>query len=260
MLNQIYCEDCVTGQKNTPSNYIQLVVTSPPYNVQKPYNGYDDNMEYSKYLDFMKDVFTECLRVLKKDGLCFVNIANCRDNQFKAYDLAYLLRDIGFILIDTIIWYKPNPRYLNTNRMLTNAYEFIFMFAKTDKYYFDKLSIGIPCRTQSGLKCRGNVWVFEKIFKNQFSGFKHVAMFPEKLPELCIKLCSKKGDVVVDPFMGAGTTAVVAKKLGRKYIGYDISKEYVEMAKLRIKNTQGVEHEKGFADNSIGIDIVNANC
>jgi DNA modification methylase len=208
----------------------------------------------------MRNVFTECFRVLKKEGVCFVNISNCKDNQFKAYDLAFLLRDIGFILIDSIIWYKQSPRYLNTNRMLTNSYEFIFMFTKSENYSIDKLSIGLPCKTKKGLKCRTNVWVFDRIFRNDFSGFKHVAMFPEKLPELCIKLCSKKGDVVVDPFMGAGTTAVSAKKLGRQYIGYDVSKEYVEMAKLRIKNTRGVEHEKDIANNSIGVNTFNANC
>ena len=260
MLNQINCEDCVTGMGKLPASSIQLVVTSPPYNVQKPYTVYNDNLEYAEYLKFMKEVFTECYRILKKEGVCFVNIQNCKDNQFKAYDLAYLLRDIGFSLIDTIIWYKPNPRYLNTNRMLTNSYEFIFMFAKSQKYVFDKLKIGIPCKTQSGLKCRGNVWIFDKIFKNQYSNFQHCAMFPEMLPELCIRVCSKRGDVVVDPFMGAGTTAVTAKKLGRNYIGFEISPQYTQMAKSRLKNTQEVEYEKSkdISDNGVSIGPVNA--
>jgi site-specific DNA-methyltransferase (cytosine-N4-specific) len=144
--------------------------------------------------------------------------------------------------------------------MLTNSYEFVFMFSKSQKYVFNKLNIGLQCKTKKGLKCRTNVWIIDRIFRNDFSGFKHVAMFPEKLPELCIRLCSVQGDVVVDPFMGAGTTAVVAKKFGRQYIGFDISKEYVEMAKLRLKNTQEVKHEKDITDVSIGNDFVHANC
>lgn len=241
MRDRIFHEDCVGGMKKLPGKSVQLVVTSPPYNVRKPYNKYKDNLEYEQYLKFMRDVFSECFRVLKDSGVCFVNIANCAKNQFKAFDLAFLMRDLGFTLLDTIIWDKPNPRYLNTQRLLTNAYEFVFMFVKSKKYVFNKLAIGLPCRTQPGLKCRTNVWHIEKVYKNQFVGWKHCAMFPEELPKLCIKLCSNPGDLVLDPFMGAGTTAVAAKKLDRNFVGFEISREYVQMSLERLDEIKRVE-------------------
>ena len=212
-----------------------MIVTSPPYNVDKPYKDYKDNLAYDEYKQFMKNVFSECFRVLAPSGVLFVNISNCRDNQFKAYDIAYVIKDIGFELVDSIIWNKPNPRYYNTNRMLTNAYEFVFMFAKSKNYVFDKYAIGVPCIHSDKMKCKTNMWTIPKMNSNQFTSFGHCAMFPVELPELCIKLCSNENDVVLDPFMGAGTTAVAAKILNRKFIGFEICEEYIEVANNRLE-------------------------
>lgn len=235
MLNQIHKEDCVAGMKRLLPNSVQVIVTSPPYNVDKPYLSYKDNLAYDKYKKFMKDTFNECFRVLAPTGVLFVNISNCRDNQVKAYDVAYLIREAGFELIDTIIWNKPNPRYYNTDRMLTNAYEFVFMFAKSKNYAFDKHAIGVPCIHSDKLKCRTNVWTIPKPTFNQFTSFGHCAMFPVELPELCIKLCSKEQDTVLDPFMGAGTTAVAAKILNRNFVGFDICEDYINIANKRLE-------------------------
>ena len=240
MLNEIHKEDCVAGMKRLPSNSVQVVVTSPPYNVSKPYKTYKDNLAYEKYKQFLKKVFSECLRVLNPSGVLFVNISNCRDNQFKAYDIAYTIREAGFELIDTIIWYKPNPRYYNTSRMLTNSYEFVFMFGKSNHYTFDKYAIGVPCIHSKKLKCRTNVWHIPKVTFNQFTNFGHCAMFPVELPELCIKLCSKEGDTVLDPFMGAGTTAIAAKINNRNFVGFEICQEYIKIANKRL---EVVKHE-----------------
>ena len=240
MLNEIHKEDCVAGMKRLPSNSVQIIVTSPPYNVSKPYVTYQDNLDYEDYKEFLKNVFKECFRVLNHSGVMFVNISNCRDNQFKAFDTAYLAREAGFKLIDTILWSKPNPRYYNTNRMLTNAYEFVFMFAKSKNYAFDKYAIGVPCIHSDKLKCRTNVWWIPKMTFNQFTSFGHCAMFPVELPGLCIKLCSKEGDTILDPFMGAGTTAIAAKILNRKYVGFEICEEYINIAKERL---EVVKHE-----------------
>lgn len=240
MINKIHKEDCIAGMKRLTSNSVQVIVTSPPYNVSKPYRTYNDNLAYDQYKQFLSKVFKECFRALNTKGVMFVNISNCRDNQFKAYDAAYLAREAGFKLIDTILWSKPNPRYYNTDRMLTNAYEFLFMFAKSKHYAFDKYAIGVPCIHSDKLKCRTNVWQIPKITFNQFTTFGHCAMFPVELPELCIKLCSKEGDVVLDPFMGAGTTAIAAKILDRNYIGFEICKEYIDIAKERLRV---VKHE-----------------
>jgi len=235
MLNQIHKGDCVAGMKKLTSNSVQVVVTSPPYNVSKPYTAYKDNLAYDEYKAWLREVFSECFRVLSSSGVMFVNISNCRDNQFKAFDIAYLARKTGFRLIDTILWAKPNPRYYNTDRMLTNAYEFIFMFAKSKNYAFDKYAIGVPCIHSDKLKCRTNVWQIPKISFNQFTTLGHCAMFPVELPELCIKLCSKEGDTILDPFMGAGTTAIAAKITGRNFIGFEICEEYIQTAKKRLE-------------------------
>lgn len=234
MIDQIYCTDCVEGMKKLPSNSVQVIVTSPPYNINKNYNGYKDNLNYQEYLEFLRSVFAEGFRILKDEGLCFVNVANNSDNQFKAFDIAYLLRSIGFELVDTIIWYKPNPRYFNTQKRLTNSYEFIFMLAKSKDYTFNKLAIGVPCKTKNSLKCRTNVWSINRTNFNQFNWIGHCAIFPVELPLFCIKLCSNINDLVLDPFMGSGTTAVAAKKLNRHFLGFEISPFYAEICKKRL--------------------------
>ena len=167
-----------------------------------------------------------------------MNVSNSLVNQFKAYEIANLLKIIGFNLVDTVIWYKINPQPNRSKRMLMNSYEFIFVFSKTNEYYINKRNIAVPCKHSDKLKCRGNLWSFSPVRKNQFSILKHCAMFPEDLPILCILLGSKYDDLVLDPFMGSGTTAVAAKKLGRRFIGFEISEEYINMCNQRL---QGVE-------------------
>lgn len=233
--------DCVKGMRKLPVNSVQVIVTSPPYNMQKRYAGYKDNLKWAEYFGFLRSVFVETYRVLKSNGLLFVNISNSARNQYKAYELAYLLRDIGFLLVDTVIWHKPYPMPHPSKKLLTNAYEHVFVFAKSKKYYFNRNAIKVPCKDSHKLKCKGNVWAFGQVRKNQFSELGHCAMFPEELPRLCILLGSKIDDVVLDPFIGSGTTAVIAKKLGRRYLGFDLSKEYVLMSRKRLMEVGSYE-------------------
>lgn len=234
----IFQEDCIRGMRRLPDNSVQVIVTSPPYNVKKGYKKYNDNLLWEAYYQFLRSTFSEAKRILKKKGLLFINISNSIKNQHKAYDLARAMKSIGFYLIDSIIWHKPNPQPINSNRLLTNAYEFILVFAKSPDYQFYKESIKVPCRHSDGLKCRTNVWSFNVVHKNQFTQIDHCAMFPEELPRLCILLGSRPNDTVLDPFMGSGTTAVAAKRLGRHYIGFEISKEYIKMCEKRIAEVQ----------------------
>jgi len=237
-VNTIFKEDCVEGMRKLPSCSIQVIVTSPPYNMNKKYKSYNDKVSWDKYYQFLLRVFVESHRILKNEGLLFLNVSNSIVNQFKAYELANLLKIIGFNLVDTVVWYKINPQPNRSTRLLMNSYEFVFVFSKTKDYYFNKRNIAVPCKHSDKLKCRGNLWSFNPVRKNQFSILKHCAMFPEDLPILCILLGSKYDDLVLDPFMGSGTTAVAAKKLGRRFIGFEISEEYVNMCNQRL---QGVE-------------------
>ena len=233
--------------KELPRESVQVIVTSPPYNVGKEYeNGYDDKQKYKEYKKTLKTVFKECCRVLKKDGIFFLNIANNSKNQFKSHDIASVATKAGFELVDTIIWLKTNP-IPSTGKNFTHRYEYIFMLTRQESLKnvkFNKLKIsneyvgkmdkwGRPRKQE--WKDMGNVWVFPVVKQGWFGDDGHCAMFPADLPRLAILCGSDEGDLVLDPFMGSGTTAQTAKHLKRKYVGYEESEGYKKIINKKIK-------------------------
>jgi len=226
------------NMKELPNNSAQVIVTSPPYNVGKYYeNGYNDRQHYKKYKEMLRDVFDECFRVLKDDGIFFLNIANNAKGQFKSHDIASTATKSGFYLNDTIIWLKTNP-IPATGKIFTNRYEYVFLLTKNkflDKAKFNKLEISNEyvgkvdkwgrARKQEW-KDMGNVWTFPVVKQGWFGDDGHCAMYPADLPRLAILCASDEEDLVLDPFMGSGTTAQVARNLNRKYVGYEINEGY----------------------------------
>ena len=242
--NKIYNIDCIKGMHLLPDKSIDVIVTSPPYWKGFEYEAYFNS--YWQYLNWCEEWLRECKRVLKPNGTFYLNVINDSEITIRAFELMEIAtRKIMFKLHDTIIWYRYNQQPANTTRQLTNQCEYIFMLRhtsanidlhKADAYaknphIFETKNVGnvwkIPFN--SGKKC---VTGFGR--KETKSKFGHSG-FPLELPETCILLSSNEGDTVLDMFMGSGTTAVACANTGRKYIGFDISEEYCEIANERVK-------------------------
>lgn len=234
-LDTIICGDAVSIMKQFPDNCIDLVVTSPPYNLRnstgngmKPgksggkwrnaalkngYDTYDDNMPYDKYIEWQRECLSEMYRLLKDDGAIFYN-HKWRVQNGLIQDRHEILQ--GFPVRQIIIWKRNGGINFNDSYFLP-TYEVIYMIAKpkfvlapkTNKY--------------------GDVWEFAQERNNE-----HPAPFPVALVERIIRSTTAK--VVLDPFMGSGTTAIAAKNLERYYIGIELSEKYCKMAEERIDN------------------------
>jgi DNA modification methylase len=150
--------------------------------------------------------------------------------------LAFALRDDGWYLRQDIIWSKPNPMPESMKDRCTKSHEYIFLFSKIQNYYFDVESIKEPTADGKELKRKRSVWeVTTKPYKGS-----HFAVYPPELIEPCVIAGSREGDIILDPFMGSGTTAAVAKSLGRNYIGCELHEEYGKLIEKRVSETVGL--------------------
>ena len=261
--------------KELQSDYVQCVVTSPPYWGLRDYDneeqlGQEDTPE--EFVSNLADIFDECGRVLKDDGTLWVNVGDTYfgakggawygENSISNHETGYQYRikkkappkhsylktkDLvgipwkfaiemqkrGWYLRQDIIWHKPVPMPESVNDRLQKSHEHIFLFSKKKNYYFDAMAIAKPSIDGDRLVRLQDVW---SIPTSNFQG-AHFAVFPQKLPELCIKAGTKEGDTVLDPFMGSGTTAYVAQRLSRKWIGIELNPEYVKIIKERTAQT-----------------------
>jgi DNA modification methylase len=243
-LNKIYNEDCLVGLKNLPNNSVDLIITSPPYWKGFEYEAYFNS--YKQYLDWCKGWLKESKRVLKPNGTFYLNVINDSEITIRAFEIMEIAtRDLMYKLHDTIIWYRYNQQPANTSRQLTNQCEYVFMLRHT--------SSGVELNKDLAYKKNkhifktanvGNVW--ELPFnsgkqKNKGFGRKETKSkwghsgFPIELPETCILLSSKENDIVLDMFMGSGTTAVASKLNNRRYIGFEINEDYCKLANERIE-------------------------
>lgn len=241
--------------REVPDESIDLIVTSPPYNIDIRYgnkteNGkvtaskaikYSDKLEETEYRNLLRSVFNECKRVLKKNGSIWINIKNrYSDGEIST---PFWIQDFftDYALKNLIIWNFDWGG--STNRRFAPRYEFVFWYTKDkNDYTFNLSDVSVPAvnyrpdRYKTQLKNPSDVWKIPMVSGNFLERTGHPAQYPERLIERIILAGTNKGEVVLDPFMGSGTTAVVAKKLGRKYIGYEIVPEYIEMANVRLLN------------------------
>lgn len=250
-LNKVICGDCIALMKKMPDECVDVIVTSPPYNIGIKYNLHKDNMPFDKYLDWIEEVARECFRILKKDGSFFFNIGDKPSDELRSLKVAERISKI-FKLQNTIHWVKSiaipeenvnigHYKPINSRKYLNNCHEFIFHFTKEGNAVLDKLGIGVPYQDKSNIgrwksalqdkRDRGDMWFipYETVTNKKM----HPAMFPIKLPEMCIKLHGlKRGKLVVlDPLLGSGSTAIASKRLGCYYIGFEIDKKYCDIAK-----------------------------
>lgn len=267
-VNYIENVDAMGGLKSIENNSIDCCITSPPY-----YNlrSYDVDGEFGcaetpeEYVNKLCDYYDEVFRILKKDGVVFVNLgdtylgsgkgvwkgrdkANKESFQFKdkpkeklggwrkpkqlaliPYRFAIEMQNRGWILRNNINWVKPNAVPQSVNDRFTNDFESVFMFVKNKKYYFNKqYEKTIDGDKQRQVRTTWNI-------HTRRNDTVHTATFPEELVERMINSGCPKGGVVLDFFMGSGTTGLVAKKYGMNYIGFDLNSDYCKIADERIK-------------------------
>jgi site-specific DNA-methyltransferase (adenine-specific) len=240
-LNNVYNMDCIEGLKMIEDNSIDLIVTSPPYNIGIDYDTYEDNKTWTNYLEWCKKWLLECYRVLKDDGrICINHYLNFQDrwekvSRFPLYDIQRIQEEIGFNVHKLCLWEDATRKkftawgsYLSASAPYINTpYEGILISYKKQWKKLNKGESTID--KELFMQGVGGIW------KLGTTRGKTKACFPEKLPEMCIQLLSYTNDVVLDPFMGSGTTGKVAKELNRNYIGFEISPEYCKIANDRIK-------------------------
>lgn len=237
---------------------VRLVVTSPPYNIDIRYGNktehgkivkskgvkYKDDMSEEEYREMLGRVFSECKRVVTDDGSIWINIKN-RTKDGVVYPPFWIQEYFeDMYLKNLLIWNFDWGG--STNKRFAPRYEFIFWFVKDkDNYVFHLDDVKVPAlnyrpdRYKSQLKNPTDVWRISMVSGNFEERTGHPAQYPEQLIERIILTGSDVGDIILDPFMGSGTTAVVAKKLGRRYLGYEIEREYCVMAKERLGKVDG---------------------
>ena len=243
--------DCLEKLKDIPDGSIDLVVTSPPYDDIRNYNGYS--------FDF-KGIAKELFRVIKKGGVVVWIVGDKTNNGTESgtsFRQALHFKGVGFNLHDTMIWYKHTPPL--THKRYEQHFEYMFVLVKgkiktfnpimVDKLYTDNRTrkhVRRECDGSSDMgfasknktKIKGNVWYIPvggwHVTKDKIA-YKHPAIFPEVLAHDHIISWSNEGDVVLDPFAGSGTTLKMAKQLNRKYIGIEISEEYIKIINERLK-------------------------
>ena len=242
VINKIICAPS-QNMNELPDNSIHLVITSPPYNVGK---DYDQDLSLEEYLHMLKKVFTEVRRVLVTGGRVCINVANLGRKPYIPLHshIIQIMSELGFFMRGEIIWDKSSSAGTSTawgswqsakNPTLRDIHEYILIFSK-DNYSREKDKKKDSITRDDFMQLTKSIWNFKAASAR---GIGHPAPFPEELPRRLIELYSFESDVILDPFMGSGQTAMAAIKTKRNYVGYDIEKKYCELAEKRIKEFVG---------------------
>jgi len=259
MIN-LYNDDCLNVLPTLSDKSVDLIITSPPYNIGRSYNKYNDNRK--DYVSWLVKIFNDCCRILKTDGHLFLNLSSTKNYPFACYKIA---EQLDWQLQNNIIWAKSieidgyvrgYSTPTSSKRYLQNGWEHIFHFTKNGNTEIDLEWSGVPYNTdynnavrnekRSGKSWRTTTtcWYYTykskatKEINRQITGDKlHPAIYPNSLVEKCIKVSGLKKGIVLDPFMGTGTTGLVAKKYNLNFTGIEIDQDYFEFAKQRINAT-----------------------
>lgn len=249
--------DCVRGMSRLPADSVDVVVTSPPYNLGIKYGKYDDHQLRDEYLTWSLEWGAQVQRVLKEKGSFFLNVGSAPSNPLLPYQLILKMCEL-FTLQNTFHWIKSvtvetrageqisvgHFKPISSHRYVTDCHEYVFHLTKTGNTPVDRLAIGVPYADKSNIKrwghtnghdkrCRGNNWFIPyKTIRSREEQRPHPATFPVELAEQCIKLHGGPGLVVMDPFLGIGHSALAAKNCGvGRFIGFEIDKEYLGEAR-----------------------------
>jgi adenine-specific DNA-methyltransferase len=247
-LDTVQLGGCQTLLAQMPSASVDLVVSSPPYNLGKEYEA---RQALAAYLDEQRAVLRECCRVLKPTGSLFWQVGAFADNGILVpLDIRFfpLLEELGLKPRNRIVWIRQHG--LHARRKFSCRHETILWFTKSDDYVFDLDAVRVPQKYQNKkhyrgdkrgtLSCHpdgknpGDIWLFRNVKHNHEEQTIHPCQFPEDLIARIILATTTAGDVVLDPYMGVGTVAVVARDLQRHYVGAEIEQRYHNVALRRL--------------------------
>jgi site-specific DNA-methyltransferase (adenine-specific) len=264
---RFYHDDCLNVFAELDRASVDVIVTSPPYNIGIRYGTYQDTLSPAEYLTWTAKWIAAAARVLRPDGSLFLNVGTRPSDPWTALDVAQAARPylqlqniihwIKSIAIDrqatgaaagltrdlAVGHYKP----INSDRFLNDCHEFVFHFTPAGESRLDRLALGVPYQDQSnaarwktgtdGVRCRGNTWFIPyETIQRRDRDRPHPASFPSRLPEQCLRLHGlSKVQVAMDPFIGLGSTAVACARLGIDVIGTDLDDTYLELAVERTR-------------------------
>ena len=265
----LYLNDCIEGIKgNIAHNSVDVIVTSPPYNIGVQYNSYHDMLPKESYLRWLGDVGKVLKDALSENGSFFLNVGSKPTDPWIPFDVAQELRK-DFVLQNVFHWIKSiaiqkrdvgnypqitddiavgHYKPIGSQRFVNDCQEYVFHFTKSGRVPLDRLAIGVPYQNKTNIarwgsvkqdrRCRGNTWFIPyKTIKDKQSQRPHPSSFPVALPEMCIKVHGiKRTRLVVDPFVGIGSTALACLNIGVPFAGFDIDKQYLEVAQLQIES------------------------
>jgi site-specific DNA-methyltransferase (adenine-specific) len=264
----LFLGDCLEGmEKLLQPQSIDVVVTSPPYNIGVRYGSYNDRIPRETYLKWIRDWARQIRRILAPHGSLFLNIGSKPSDPWVPFDVAAQVRE-WLVLQNVIHWiksiYVENDSYgdsvainvghfkpINSKRFLNDAHEYVFHFTREGKVPLDRLSIGVPYKDDSnverwktagkGVRCRGNNWYIPySTIQRRSTDRPHPASFPPELAEMCIRLHGlEKTSFALDPFLGIGNSAVACARLGVGMFGFEIDEEYLAVAKKRLLKSLG---------------------
>ena len=241
-----------------PEAGVDLVVTSPPYNLGVRYRKYSDRLDRQSYLNWCATWAAGIRRILKPTGSFFLNIGSAPSNPMLPHEIVFQLRDL-VVLQNTIHWIKSiaidnrtfgHFKPISSKRFLNDCHEYIFHFTKTGRLEIDRLALGVPYQDKSNIarwshtcgrdsRCRGNTWFIPyQTIQSRAKERPHPATFPVQLAEWCIKLHGvSRVRTMLDPFLGIGNSAIAAQKCGiTKFIGFEIDNTYLAVAKRRLQS------------------------
>ncbi len=250
-------EDCVEGMARLPDGDVDLVVTSPPYNLGIRYRKYSDRQDRQSYLNWCATWAAQVRRVLKPDGSFFLNIGSAPSNPMLPHEIVFQLREL-FVLQNTIHWIKSiaidnrtfgHFKPISSKRFLNDCHEYIFHFTIDGKIDIDRLALGVPYQDKTNIarwshtrgrdtRCRGNTWFIPyETIQSRAKERPHPATFPVALAQNCIKLHGvSRVRTMLDPFLGIGNSAVGAQECGvKKFIGFEIDKTYLAETRRRLE-------------------------
>ncbi len=258
--HRLFCGDCLAVLPTLEPETVDVVVTSPPYNLGVSYRGYVDRRTEDDYLDWLVRMAGEVRRLMKADASFFLNLSGSSSAPWLPFELIVRLRPL-FVLQNHITWIKSittkedsvgHFKPVAGHRFLHHNHEHIFHLTLSGEVKLDRLAIGVPFKDKSNiarrghakdLRCRGNTWFIPyDTVQSKAEKYHHPSTFPLELPRWCIRLHGRENALVLDPYMGSGTTVLAAELEGARSIGIDVDPTYVAIAHARLVEAGRVQH------------------
>jgi site-specific DNA-methyltransferase (adenine-specific) len=259
--------DCVDGMTHLHDDSVDLVVTSPPYNLGVHYGKYVDSKSVEEYLAWAETWASQIRRILKPTGSFFLNLGAAPSNPLLPHRMALKMAEL-FVLQNTFHWVKSitvetkdgapisvgHFKPVNSDRFVNDCHEYLFHFTKAGNSRLCRLAVGVPYVDKTNIarwahtegkdvRCRGNTWfVPYKTIRDRVNQRPHPATFPTALAEMCVKLAGCPEEMtMLDPFVGIGHAALAAKACGvKKFIGFDIDSDYLAVARKALQDAPAV--------------------